>query len=175
RPPDLGGASTSAKSPRRLLLRTLLRLLRRLLLRPLLRRLLVGTRSVAGRGGFPSAPSLPPPRGARRRRRRSVSLSMSPAPRRARSCHTSSPATHPPLPDEIDYIERAKSNVNADYTEMDEYMDTLNEASVDIFGEDLVDEAQGVGRADSSMSAAAAPPPCPASQQETSSPTLLYP
>ncbi|CAN6203205.1 unnamed protein product [Urochloa humidicola] len=42
---------------------------------------------------------------------------------------------------------------------MDEYMDALNEASVDISGEGLLDEAQGVGRADSSMSAA--PPPVP--------------
>ncbi|CAN6338366.1 unnamed protein product [Urochloa humidicola] len=38
-------------------------------------------------------------------------------------------------------------------------MDVLNEASVDISGEGLLDEAQGVGRADSSMSAA--PPPVP--------------
>ncbi|CAN6235448.1 unnamed protein product [Urochloa humidicola] len=44
---------------------------------------------------------------------------------------------------------------------MDEYMDALSEASVDISGEGLVDEAQGVGRIDFSMSASAAPPAVP--------------
>ncbi|CAO2144060.1 unnamed protein product [Urochloa humidicola] len=44
---------------------------------------------------------------------------------------------------------------------MDEYMHTLNAASVSISGEDLVDAADGVGRADSSMSASAVPPPVP--------------
>ncbi|CAO2177288.1 unnamed protein product [Urochloa humidicola] len=44
---------------------------------------------------------------------------------------------------------------------MDEYMHALNAASVSISGEDLVDAADGVGRADSSMSASAVPPPVP--------------
>ncbi|CAN6243793.1 unnamed protein product, partial [Urochloa humidicola] len=43
----------------------------------------------------------------------------------------------------------------------DYYMDALNAALVGISGEDLLDEAQGVGRADSSMSGFASPPPVP--------------
>ncbi|CAN6343184.1 unnamed protein product [Urochloa humidicola] len=44
---------------------------------------------------------------------------------------------------------------------MDDYMDALNAASVGISGEVLLDEAQGVGHADSSMSGSAAPRPVP--------------
>ncbi|CAO2047463.1 unnamed protein product [Urochloa humidicola] len=43
---------------------------------------------------------------------------------------------------------------------MDDYMDALNAASIGISG-DLLDETQGVGHADSSMSGSAAPPPVP--------------
>ncbi|CAO2185924.1 unnamed protein product [Urochloa humidicola] len=43
----------------------------------------------------------------------------------------------------------------------DYYMDALNAALVGISGEDLLDEAQGVGRADSSMSGSASSPPVP--------------
>ncbi|CAN6178344.1 unnamed protein product [Urochloa humidicola] len=44
---------------------------------------------------------------------------------------------------------------------MDEYMDALNDASVCISGEALLDEAQSVGHADSTMSTSVAPPPVP--------------
>ncbi|CAL4887445.1 unnamed protein product [Urochloa decumbens] len=44
---------------------------------------------------------------------------------------------------------------------MDDYMVALNDASVSISGEGLLDATDAVGRADSSMCASAAPPPVP--------------
>ncbi|CAN6215091.1 unnamed protein product, partial [Urochloa humidicola] len=73
--------------------------------------------------------------------------------------HQQSRSFQPPARTTTTNLESRRSTHCA--ARMDDYMDALNATSVGISEEALLDEAQGVGRADSSMSGSAAPPLVP--------------